>query len=181
MMDQGMELMRIGGRRHEHYHLPPPTTIPPHPPLGFPFQEYYYENDPTVHDEWAFLNSFEHQYGTQHPFFYACSFMDALKIARDEHKLLFLYLHSPGHPFSASFCRETMCSEVVVQFLDANYVCWAALADRGEGLQMASTLRASTFPFCCVVASAPGNSIAVLQQVMIKFSFGELKFSCYDY
>nr|GMC72262.1 plant UBX domain-containing protein 10-like [Ipomoea batatas] len=173
MMDQGMELMRTGGiiRRH-HHHLPPPTPLPPHyPPLDFPFHHHY---DPTAHDEWAFLNSFEHQYGTQHPFFYACRFMDALKICRDEHKLLFLYLHSPGHPFSPSFCRETLCCEVVVQFLDANYVCWGALADTGEGLQMAATLRASTYPFCCVVASAPGDSIAVLQQMEGPVSAAEL-------
>ncbi|XP_019182032.1 PREDICTED: plant UBX domain-containing protein 10-like [Ipomoea nil] len=169
MMDQGMELMRTGGRRH-HQHYPLPHPLPPHPPLDF----HYYEHDPTAHDEWAFLNSFERQYGTQHPFFYACRFMDALKICRDEHKLLFLYLHSPDHPFSPSFCRETLCSEVVVQFLDANYVCWAALADRAEGLQMATTLRASTYPFCCVVASAPGDSIAVLQQMEGPVSAAEL-------
>ncbi|OMO67549.1 hypothetical protein COLO4_30107 [Corchorus olitorius] len=118
-----------------------------------------------VPEEWAFLSSFEQQYGTTHPFFYACRFMEALKIAEDEHKFMFMYLHSPEHPFTPSFCSGTLSSELVVQFLDANFVCWGALADRGEGLQMAATLRPSSFPFCAVIAPAAGNSIAVLQQM----------------
>ncbi|ONI08295.1 hypothetical protein PRUPE_5G170100 [Prunus persica] len=113
----------------------------------------------------AFLPSFEQQYGTMHPFFYACHFMEALKIAEGEHKFLFMYLHSPEHPFTPSYCRETLSSELVVQFLDANFVSWGALADRGEGLQMAATMNPSCFPFCAVIAPAPGESIAVLRQM----------------
>ncbi|KAL0417158.1 UNVERIFIED_CONTAM: Plant UBX domain-containing protein 10 [Sesamum latifolium] len=111
----------------------------------------------------AFLASFEQYYGTMHPFFYACRFMDALKIAQDEHKFMFMYIHAPEHPFTPSFCRETLCSEVVVQFLDANFVCWGGLAGRGEGLQMASALHVSSFRFV-VVAPAAGDNLAVLQQ-----------------
>lgn len=124
---------------------------------------------PIAQEEWTFLSTFEQQYGFRHPFFYACHFMDALKIAEDEHKFVFLYLHSPHHPFTPSFCRETLCSELVVQYLDANFVCWGALADRGEGLQMAATLRPASFPCCAVVAPAAGNSLAVLQQVLFIF------------
>ncbi|XP_021292257.1 plant UBX domain-containing protein 10-like [Herrania umbratica] len=118
-----------------------------------------------VPEEWAFLASFEQQYGITHPFFYACSFMEALKMAEAEHKLMFMYLHSPEHPFTPSFCSGTLCSELVVQFLDANFVCWGAIADRGEGLQMAATLQPASFPFCAMIAPAAGNSIAVLQQM----------------
>lgn len=129
---------------------------------------------PIAPEEWTFLSTFEQQYGFRHPFFYACHFMDALKIAEDEHKFVFLYLHSPHHPFTPSFCRETLCSELVVQYLDANFVCWGALADRGEGLQMAATLRPASFPCCAVVAPAAGNSLAVLQQMEGPISPAEL-------
>ncbi|GMI67311.1 plant UBX-domain containing 10 [Hibiscus trionum] len=118
-----------------------------------------------VPEERAFLASFEHQYGTTHPFFYSCSFMQALKIAEDDHKLMFLYLHSPEHPFTPSFCSTTLCSELVVQFLEANFVSWGAIAERGEGLQMAATLQPAAFPFCAVIAPAASNSIAVLQKM----------------
>ncbi|XP_022963629.1 plant UBX domain-containing protein 10-like isoform X2 [Cucurbita moschata] len=69
------------------------------------------------------------------------------------------------HPFTSSFREETLRSEVVVQFLDANFICWGALANRGDGLQMATTLGATNFPFCAVIAPAPGESLTVLQQI----------------
>ncbi|KAK8703045.1 hypothetical protein V6N13_021375 [Hibiscus sabdariffa] len=118
-----------------------------------------------VPEERAFLAGFEQRYGATHPFFYCCSFMQALKMAEDDHKLMFLYLHSPEHPFTPTFCSTTLCSELVVQFLDANFVSWGAVADRGEGLQMAATLQPTTFPFCAVIAPASVNNIAVLQQM----------------
>lgn len=154
VMGHGINVMgSIGGRRR-------------HPqPLNFHFPELISQEPPIVPEEFAFLNSFEQQYGSTHPFFYACNFMGALKIAEDEHKFMFMYLHSPQHPFTPSFCRETLCSEFVIQFLDANLISWGRLADRGEGLQMAATMRVASFPFCAVVAPAAGNNIAVLQQV----------------
>lgn len=180
VMDQGMDLMGIGGRRNHQAQLPHPN-FPYQHPYEFPFQDPFdfppqnYPHDPSmVQEEWGFLTTFEQEYGTEHPFFYACKFMDALKIAKDEHKFLFVYFHSPQHPFTPSFCCETLCCDLVVQFLDANYVCWGALADRGEGLQMATSLRASSFPFCALVAPAPGDSIAVLQQLEGPVSPAEL-------
>ncbi|XP_048445749.1 plant UBX domain-containing protein 10-like [Pyrus x bretschneideri] len=133
-------------------------------PSNFPMQN---PEEPLILPEVSasFLTSFEQQYGTMHPFFYACSFMEALKMAEDEHKFLFIYLHSPEHPFTPSFCRETLSSEVVVQFLDANFVSWGAIADGEEGLQMAATLRPTCFPFCAIIAPVAGDNIAVLQQM----------------
>lgn len=153
-MDHGINIMGIGGRRNQN------------PILNFPFQRpAVQEPHSNISEEWAFLACFEQDFGTEHPFFYACTFMEALKMAQDEKKFVFVYLHSPEHPFTASFCRETLCSELVVQFLDANFVSWGAIASRGEGLQMANTLRPASFPFCAVVAPASNGSILVMQQV----------------
>lgn len=177
VMGQGMDLMGIGGRRnHHHNHQLQPTNFPFQYQSEFPlndpynyFPQFSQQPDSFPQEEWAFLTNFEQQFGTTHPFFYACRFMDALKMAQDEKKFIFLYLHSPEHPFTPGFCRETLCSEVVIQFLDANFISWAALANRGEGLHLAYTLRASSFPFCAVVAPASGDNMAVLQQVSRKF------------
>ncbi|GAB4845734.1 hypothetical protein Ancab_039136 [Ancistrocladus abbreviatus] len=150
----------IGGRRHQ---MPPP--LPPSLPAPLLSAQ---------NDEWAFLTDFEDRYGSMHPLFYVCRFVEALKIAQDEHKFMFMYLHSPDHPFTASFCRDTLCSELVVQFLDANFVSWGGLADRGEALHMAATLRPASFPFCAVIAPASGDNIAVLQQIEGPVSPAEL-------
>lgn len=160
-MNHGIDLIGIGGRRNQQHISPSyPLPYPPEPVV--------------IQEEWAFLSSFEQQYGPTHPFFYACRFVEALKIAEDDHKFMFLYLHSPEHPFTPSFCRETLCSEVVVQFLDANFVCWGALANRGEGLQMGATLQPASFPFCAIVAPASGDNLAVLQQIEGPVSPAEL-------
>ncbi|XP_030440296.2 plant UBX domain-containing protein 10-like [Syzygium oleosum] len=159
-MNHSMDLMRIGNRRHQHI------------PINYPPQ---YPQEPTIpQDEWAFLTVFEQQYGSMHPFFYACRLTEALKIAEADRKFLFLYLHAPDHPFTPSFCRETLCSEMVVQFLDENFVSWGGLTDSGEGLQMAMALRPQSFPFCTVIAPPPGDSIAVLQQIEGPISPSEL-------
>ncbi|KAG1363832.1 plant UBX domain-containing protein 10 [Cocos nucifera] len=118
-----------------------------------------------IPEEWLFITLFERHYGSTHPFFYACQFLEALKIAKDESKFVFLYLHDPDHPYTAPFCRDTLCSQLVVEFLDTNFVSWGAVANRGEGSEMAAALKAASFPFCAVVAPISGESIAVLQQV----------------
>ncbi|KAJ6410242.1 hypothetical protein OIU84_007065 [Salix udensis] len=121
VMSHGIGRIGIAGRRDQN-------PIP-----NFPLQPL---QDPlNAPEEWTFLSVYEQQYGSTHPLFYACQFMEALKIAEDEHKFMFMYLHSPQHPFTPSFCWGTLGSELVVQFLDANFVCWGALSDRGEVLQ----------------------------------------------
>ncbi|XP_027168127.1 plant UBX domain-containing protein 10-like [Coffea eugenioides] len=184
-MGQGMDFIRIGGRRHhphQHHHLPLATDFPfeqypsSDPPVNDPFNQpsQNFQQQPMVQEEWAFLASLEQEYGTNHPFFYVCRFMDALKMAQEEHKFIFLYLHSPEHQFTPFFCRETLGSELVVQFLDANFISWGALANRGEGFHLASTLRVSNFPFCAVVAPASAGNLAVLRQIEGPVSPAEL-------
>lgn len=108
---------------------------------------------------------FEQQYGDHHPFFYGCRFADALRNARREGKLVIVYLHDPDHPYTEPFCRRTLCSDVVVEFLDANFVSWGAVTESGEGPGMVASLQPGSFPFCAVVAPVSDESIAVLQQV----------------
>lgn len=181
-MGHGVDFMGSRERRNQFFppaSTPPPLLTPPPPPLltppHFPLVPPHYEPQAAlINDEWAFLNNFEQNYGTMYPFFYACRFIQALKIAQDEKKFVFLYLHSPDHPFTAEFCSQTLSSEIVVQFLDANFVSWGAIADRGEGLQMSGILRPASFPFCAVIAPASGDNIAVLQQIEGPVSPAEL-------
>lgn len=165
-MGDGIGFVGIGRRRNQHANFP--LQPQEHVPLSQPHDHV------VISEEWSFQESFEQQYGTKHPFFYACRFAEAMKLAEQDHKFLFMYLHSPDHPFANVFCKETLGSELVIQFLDVNFVCWGALADRGEGLQMVATLSPATFPCCAVIAPASGESIAVLQQLEGPLSPAEL-------
>ncbi|KAJ7945838.1 plant UBX domain-containing protein 10-like [Quillaja saponaria] len=147
----GIACMGRGGRRNQLL------------PSNFQFQ--HPQDSQILSEDYAFLSSLEQQYGSSHPFFYACSFMEALKIAEQDHKFLFIYLHLLEHPFTSIFCKETLCSDLVVQFLNVNFICWGSLTDRGEGFQMVATLQPASFPFCAVIAPAPSDCIAILQQI----------------
>lgn len=151
---------RRAPRRSHPSALPQPPPPPPPPPL--------------VPEELFFFSVLEQQYGEHHPFFYGCRFADALRAARREGKLVFVYLHDPAHPYTDPFCRGTLCSDVVVEFLDANFVSWGAVAGSGEGPGMVASLQPGSFPFCAVVAPVSDESIAVLQQVEGPVSPSEL-------
>ncbi|ESW27449.1 hypothetical protein PHAVU_003G202800 [Phaseolus vulgaris] len=163
-MEDGIGFIGRGRRRNQH----------PNFPLQAQENVSQSHDQVVVQEEWSFLESFEQQYGTKHPFFYACRLGETIKLAEQDHKFLFMYLHSPDHPFANVFCKETLCSEPVIQFLDVNFVCWGGLAYRGEGLQMVATLSPDTFPCCAVIAPTPGESIAVLQQLEGPLSPAEL-------
>ncbi|KAJ6876402.1 plant UBX domain-containing protein 10-like [Populus alba x Populus x berolinensis] len=135
VMGHGIGRIGIGGRRDQNP-IPNFPLQPPQEPLIAP-------------EEWTFLSVFEQQYGSTHPFFYACQFMEALKTAEDEHKFMFMYLHSPQHPFTPSFCWGDSVFRV---------------GGPRRGFANGCYIAAASFPCCAVIAPAAGNSIAVLQQ-----------------
>ncbi|KAI3505322.1 hypothetical protein L1887_27398 [Cichorium endivia] len=112
-----------------------------------------------------FVSMFEREYGDRRPNFVPDSFMDALQHSRREFKLMFVYLHSPDHPDTPSFCEETLCSEVVSAFINENFVAWGGSIRASEGFKMSNSLKASRFPFCAVVMAATNQRIALLQQI----------------
>eukprot|EP00959_Pyramimonas_sp_CCMP1952_P206050 4308907-Pyramimonas_sp.AAC.1 len=70
--------------------------------------------DPLVSAQ-NFLEAFEEAYGTVHPPFLAMSYRDALKASADQFKFL----------NTAKYCRDTLCSQTVVDFISDNMLFWA--------------------------------------------------------
>lgn len=112
-----------------------------------------------------FVASFERDYGTRRPNFVSEGFMDALQRSRNSFKLLFVYLHSPEHPDTPSFCERTLCSEALAAYINENFVSWGGSIRASEGFKMSNSLKASRFPFCAVVMAATNQRIVLLQQV----------------
>ena len=88
--------------------------------------------------------------------------------ARRERRLLLVYLHSPLHPACDAFCRETLCTEAVAQYIDANFLFWGADATTSrEGYVTAASLQVQQLPYLAlmwkegeevrVVAALSGN------------------------
>ncbi|CAN1299714.1 Plant UBX domain-containing protein 10 [Linum perenne] len=120
---------------------------------------------PSASEAMDFVAAFEREYGTRRPNFVTVGFMDALQRSRDSYKLLFVYLHSPDHSDSPVFCEETLCSEVLTDFVNHNFVSWGGSIRASEGFKMSSSLKASRYPFCAVVMPATNQRIALLQQI----------------
>lgn len=118
-----------------------------------------------------FVAAFERDYGTTRPNFVSEGFMDALQRSRNSFKLLFVYLHSPDHPDTPSFCQRTLCSDAFVDFVNQNFVCWGGSIRASEGFKMSNSLKASRFPFCALVMAATNQRIALLQQVLSSLLF----------
>ncbi|GAV68705.1 UBX domain-containing protein [Cephalotus follicularis] len=113
-----------------------------------------------------FVAAFEREYGSgARPNFVGEGFMDALQRSRNAYKLLFVYLHSPDHQDTQSFCERTLCSDVLAAFVNENFVAWGGNIRASEGFKMSNSLKASRFPFCAVVMAATNQRIALLQQV----------------
>ncbi|KAK7278319.1 hypothetical protein RJT34_23346 [Clitoria ternatea] len=112
-----------------------------------------------------FVAAFERDYGSRRPNFVSEGFMDALQRSRNGFKLLFVYLHSPDHPDTPSFCQRTLCSDTLSAFVNENFVCWGGSIRASEGFKMSNSLKASRFPFCALVMAATNQRIALLQQV----------------
>ncbi|XP_020237227.1 plant UBX domain-containing protein 10 [Cajanus cajan] len=112
-----------------------------------------------------FVAAFQRDYGNAGPNFVGEGFMDALQRSRNSFKLLFVYLHSPDHPDTPSFCQRTLCSETIAAFVNENFVCWGGSIRASEGFKMSNSLKASRFPFCALVMAATNQRIALLQQV----------------
>lgn len=116
-------------------------------------------------DSTLFVQRFEAEYGNVHPSFVNLTFLEAVRSASEQLKFLFVYLHSPEHVNTPSFCHNTLCSEGVTQFINENFVSWGGDVRSTEGYQMSNSLKAPTYPFCAVVTGSTNQRVALLQQM----------------
>ncbi|KAK3236372.1 hypothetical protein CYMTET_53484 [Cymbomonas tetramitiformis] len=100
-----------------------------------------------------FIKHFQASYGYTHPGFERLSYKDALKKAQQQFKFLVIYLHAPEHQDAPKFCRETLCSNAVTDFLSENFLTWGGDIRSADAFQLSSVLQASTYPFIAVLAT----------------------------
>lgn len=127
-----------------------------------------------------FRASFEAVFGPRHPALAEGVLVDALAKAKRDCKFLLVYsrccsscfvffdaslryLHSPHHGDTEAFCRNTLTSEAVTEFVDENFVFWAADTSSPAGLAASTALRVSSYPYLSVLylagESARGQEI----------------------
>jgi FAS-associated factor 2 len=106
-----------------------------------------------VNDTQRFIELFNLQHGTVHPTAHVGTFREAVDVAKRDFKFLVVYLHSPHHQDTMAFLRETLCTEVIQDFVDDNFVFWMGTLLFTEGYNTSSLLRASGFPYIAVITT----------------------------
>ncbi|XP_046396416.1 FAS-associated factor 2 [Ischnura elegans] len=137
-------------------------------------------SDP-VTDVAAFVSEFESNFGPQHPVFFRGSYSDALAHAKRDLRFLLVYLHSPQHQDTPTFCRCTLGDPDFVAFVDAQALFWGCSVTSPEGYRVALMLRECSYPFLALLvlrdtrmtvvgrlegAIGPRELIATLQELM---------------
>ncbi|XP_048885076.1 FAS-associated factor 2 isoform X1 [Brienomyrus brachyistius] len=104
-----------------------------------------------VGDVMSFIHTFEERYSRSHPVFYQGTYSQALNDAKRELRFLLVYLHGDDHQDTDEFCRNTLCAEEVVNFINARMLLWACSTNKPEGYRVSQALRENTYPFLAMI------------------------------
>jgi len=121
-----------------------------------------------------FLTEFEMKYGNIHPDFVEGSYNDALNTAKTSFKFLVIYLHSGLHQDTDAFCRDTLCTELISDFLDENFVSWAGNINTSEAFRISNVLSTTTYPFFAVICNNSIGGLTILDRVQGQISGEDL-------
>ncbi|CAL1527959.1 unnamed protein product [Lymnaea stagnalis] len=111
-----------------------------------------------------FISSFESRYGQVHPVFYQGTYSQALNDAKKELRFLLVYLHSEDHQNTDQFCREVLCSENFVNFVNVHMLFWACNTSSPEGYRVSQALREHAYPFLAVIVLRD-NKMSVVARI----------------
>eukprot|EP00288_Rhodomonas_lens_P016645 CAMPEP_0177697998 /NCGR_PEP_ID=MMETSP0484_2-20121128/4806_1 /TAXON_ID=354590 /ORGANISM="Rhodomonas lens, Strain RHODO" /LENGTH=319 /DNA_ID=CAMNT_0019209061 /DNA_START=261 /DNA_END=1217 /DNA_ORIENTATION=- len=101
-----------------------------------------------------FADSFALEHGDCHPTPQTVKFSEALANARRQFKFLVVYIHSPHHQDTPEFLRETLCTPVMKEFIDENFLFWMGSIINPEGYSVSVRVRACGFPYIAVMTTA---------------------------
>ncbi|KAI9320646.1 thioredoxin-like protein [Dichotomocladium elegans] len=109
-----------------------------------------------------FLHEFESKYGETHVEFFQGGYSQALETARRELRYLLVVIQSNEHDDTEAFCRETLSSEELINYIRQNNILvWGGNVHESEGFQVSSTLQATMYPFMAIIAlqaSSPSSA-----------------------
>ncbi|CAB3383156.1 Hypothetical predicted protein [Cloeon dipterum] len=118
-----------------------------------------------MNDVEQFIDDFHTRYCTDvRPAFWRSSYSQALVVAKQELKFLLIYLHCRDHQSTNAFCRETMCSVLLNEYLrSANWLLWGCDVNSAEGYRVSQALRENSYPFLAV-AVLKGQRMTVVSR-----------------
>ncbi|KAJ3110174.1 hypothetical protein HK100_003130 [Physocladia obscura] len=112
-----------------------------------------------------FLLDYEAKHGAEHPAFFQGTYSQALEIAKRELRCLLVILQSDEHDDTPAFCRDTLASPVLLEFLGTKrFVVWGGDVKESEAFVVGNTLLATRFPFLAMIAPQASNRMVVVER-----------------
>ncbi|KAG5982123.1 hypothetical protein E4U55_002270 [Claviceps digitariae] len=105
-----------------------------------------------------FQREFDEEYGTNELTFFEGGLAQAHDLAKKELKFLLVILLSPEHDDTASFIRDTLLSQSVVDYIKNpanNIILWGGNVLDSEAYQVATEYTCTKFPFSALVCLTP--------------------------
>ena len=116
------------------------------------------ELDDPIESASKFKRIMRKDFGDSLPDFLELSHAAALRVASEEGKMLFVYLHSPEHPDCRAFCRDVLSHPAVTNVVINSCVAWGGDVTKTDAHRLASRLNPSTFPYVALMTSAGGGN-----------------------
>merc|ERR1719361_2866589 len=117
---------------------------------------------PPEEDVADFISDFNAKYGRDHVAFHTGSYSRALEEAKRDLKFLLVYLHSPSHQDTKSFCQDTLATPALADFIaNMNVIVWACSVDTKEGYRVSQALRESSYPFLALIVLRQNKMMVV--------------------
>ncbi|KAH9508367.1 FAS-associated factor 2 [Bulinus truncatus] len=117
-----------------------------------------------LRDVQTFISSFESKYGQRHPVFYQGTYSQALNDAKKELRFLLVYLHSDEHQNTDQFCRDVLCSDIFINFVNVHMLFWACNTSSPEGYRVSQALKEHAYPFLAVIVLRD-NKMSVVARI----------------
>ncbi|OAL56248.1 hypothetical protein IQ07DRAFT_581625 [Pyrenochaeta sp. DS3sAY3a] len=105
-----------------------------------------------------FIREFEEEYGSHNLPFFESGYAQAFDLAKKNLQFMLVVLISPEHDETASFIRDTLLSQEVVDFIrdpNNNIILWAGNVQDPEAYQVSSALSCTKFPFTGLIVHTP--------------------------
>ncbi|EDW03845.1 FAS-associated factor 2 [Drosophila grimshawi] len=113
-------------------------------------------------DVMKFIREYYERY-PEHPVFYQGTYAQALNDAKQELRFLLVYLHKDPsrNPDVESFCRETLSSRSVIDYISANTLLWGCDVSTPEGYRVMQSITVRTYPLMVMISLRANRMIIV--------------------
>ncbi|KAJ5070655.1 fas-associated protein [Anaeramoeba ignava] len=107
--------------------------------------------DPNA-DNQFFLNQIR-SIGREYPQFFQGSYQEAFELAKQNEKLLVVYLHSDLHSRTNYFIENILDDPRTISFLNQNFILWGDSIRRTSGYKLSLILEARCYPFLAIIST----------------------------